>query len=67
MTVSIQSLWSNHKALEEMILNKENTEDISSRIGISVDTVERIRTGKVISERDLGLGQEPGAESGVKA
>jgi uncharacterized protein YerC len=63
MTVSIQSLWNNHKALEEMILNKENTEDISTRTGISVDTVERIRTGKVILERDLGLEQEPGAEA----
>ena len=63
MTVSIQSLWNNHKALEEMILNKENTEDISTRTGISVDTVERIRTGKVISERDSGLKQELGAEA----
>ena len=49
MTVSIQSLWNNHKALEEMILNKENTEDISTRTGISIETVERIRTGKVIT------------------
>ena len=63
MTVSIQSLWNNHKALEEMILNKENTEDISTRTGISIETVERIRTGKVITERDLGLEQEPGAEA----
>ena len=63
MTVSIQSLWNNHKALEEMILNKENTEDISTRTGISIETVERIRTGKVITERDLGLEQELGAKA----